>query len=1076
MQKLSTALLEKHSVDSEIRIPVIVSASSDSQHGTGGKPSCTQLEVTNYSGEQLIFYSCCEPALLDLTKQIELACNLTPADRSSTRAPVACHQVYLRASPGSEYLSLETVILWTESLETPDINKLQDSTLEVFTQYVIQGGSLLSSMTDPASRREAMLGQYREWTPREFYNSVHVPDAADTLAQNLKFPGMECDLFPFQKRAVRWLLRREGRDVQEDGRLAPIETSSTNSLPASFHRQKDADGNVYYFSQLFMVLIRDLSQWYDAANSLRGGILAEEMGLGKTVEVTALICSNRRPATFKADPEGLKSSGATLIITPPAILEQWKEELKRHAPSLSVHHYTGIKRTASNRIGKGKADDDEVMNDLAGFDVVLTTYSVISREIHYAGAAPKRNLRHEKRFEQRKTPLVRISWWRVCLDEAQMVESGVSHAAQVARMIPRENAWAVTGTPLRKNIDDLFGLFLFLHYGPYCYSNPLWKRLHSRFGPVLVNIIGTIALRHTKDRVRDELRLPPQKRIVITTPFTAVEEQRYEQLFKEMRKECELDPTGGPLRDDWDPADPRTIDKMRSWLTRLRQTCLHPEIAGNRRRAIAGAAPLRTVDDVLESMIDANEATLRSEERSLLLSQLRRGQLLENAKKRQEALVLWQKALDHSTKLVEDSREQLRLLKDNASNKDAPGLFEDPEEADKNSRLGQCRLKLRGALEIQHIAVFFTANAFYQIKSDPNLTVPDSDEFKALQKREEDGYEAAKVIRKEMLVDASQKADRHMKAIKEKAQRKQFVNIPKMDPHIYSRGIEAYNVISNFEDLCEALNKHAEQYKEWRETMAGLVTKSLIDQEEDAELEGDEYERSTKHQDEMYVYMEGLRSIYADRSDALTGEKNVLISHEVKAGIVQAQKGEGPSPQLFLKVMNARSELMPDPTIGSLRKIISELRSIFTSLEWQASAGNPRARAEHEVVEMVLKNATQMIAEQLKVSSGLEREVEMFRDAMNHRLEYYRHLQQISDTVAPYDEQSAGMPLDEALFAQKAEQEQKTEEKISSLKSKARYLLHLREDSSADDSSRTCIICQCPFEVGEYGSKKATAS
>ncbi|CAG8421838.1 unnamed protein product [Penicillium salamii] len=633
-------------------------------------------------------------------------------------------------------------------------------------------------------------------------------------------------------------------------------------------------------------------------------------------------------------------------------------------------------------------------------------------------------------------------------------------------MIPRENAWAVTGTPLRKNIDDLFGLFLFLHYGPYCYSNPLWKRLHARFGPVLVNIIGTIALRHTKDRVRDELRLPPQKRIVITTPFTAVEEQRYEQLFKEMRKECELDHTGGPLRDDWDPADPRTIDKMRSWLTRLRQTCLHPEIAGNRRRAIAGAAPLRTVDDVLESMIDANEAALRSEERSLLLSQLRRGQLLENAKKRQEALVLWQKALDHSTKLVEDSREQLRLLKDNASNKDAPGLFEDPEEADKNSRLGQCRLKLRGALEIQHIAVFFTANAFYQIKSDPNLTDPDSDEFKALQKREEDGYEAAKVIRKEMLVDASQKADRHMKAIKEKAQRKQFVKIPKMDPHIYSRGIEAYNVISNFEDLCEALNKHAEQYKEWRETMAGLVTKSLIDQEEDAELEGDEYERSTKHQDEMYVYMEGLRSIYADRSDALTGEKNVLISHEVKAGIVQAQKGEGPSPQLFLKVMNARSELMPDPTIGSLRKIISELRSIFTSLEWQASVGHPRARAEHEVVEMVLKNATQMIAEQLKVSSGLEREVEMFRDAMNHRLEYYRHLQQISDTVAPYDEQSAGMPLDEVLFAQKAEQEQKAEEKISSLKSKARYLLHLREDSSADDSSRTCIICQCPFEVG----------
>ena len=809
---MSKKLLHQHSAESETRIPVVLTVNSDQQHGSGGKPSCAQLEVTNQAGAQLLSYSCCEPALFDLIKQIQLASELTPANRSSSRTPVACHQAHLHASPDSEYISLEVVTLWTESLETPDLKKLQDSALEVFTKYVLQEGSPQGRIPDQGSRREAMLGEPKEWSPRQFYDSVHVPESADTTAEKIKFPGMECDLFPFQKRAVRWLLQREGQEVQADGRLAPMENLPSGGLPASFTRQQDADGGTYYFSHLFMTLIRDPSQWYDAANHLRGGILAEEMGLGKTVEVTALICLNRRMAHVKADPEGLKSSGATLIITPPAILEQWKEELKKHAPSLSVHHYTGIKRTPSNRIGKEQTDDDILMNELAGFDVVLTTYNVISREIHYAAAAPRRNLRHEKRFEQRKTPLVRISWWRVCLDEAQMVESGVSHAAQVACMIPRVNAWAVTGTPLRKNIDDLSGLFLFLHYGPYCHSNPLWKRLHSRFGHVLMDIIGMITLRHTKDCVRDELRLPPQKRVVITTPFTAVEEQRYEQLFREMAEDCGLDAMGGPLRHDWDLADPRTIEKMRSWLTRLRQTCLHPEIAGTKRRPIAGAAPLRTVDDVLESMIEANEAALRSEERFLLSSQLRRGQLLENAKRRREALELWQKALDHSTRLVEDSREQLRLLKDNTSSKDAPGLFEDPEESDKNSRLGQCRLKLRAALEIQHIAVFFTANAYYQIKTDPNLTDPDSDEFKVLQKREEDGYEAAKVIRKEMLVDVSQKTERHMKVVKEKMQKKQFVNIPKMDAHIYSRGIEAYNAISNFEDLCEALNKHAEQY------------------------------------------------------------------------------------------------------------------------------------------------------------------------------------------------------------------------------------------------------------------------
>jgi len=92
----------------------------------------------------------------------------------------------------------------------------------------------------------------------------------------------------------------------------------------------------------------------------------------------------------------------------------------------------------------------------------------------------------------------------------------------------------------------------------------------------------------------------------------------------------------------------------------------------------------------------------------------------------------------------------------------------------------------------------------------------------------------------------------------------------------------------------------------------------------------------------------------------------------------------------------------------------------------------------------------------------------MFRDTMNNRLEYYRHLQQISDTVAPYDEENAGKPMNEDLFASKLKQEEKLESKISSLKSKRRYLIHLRDESGSEDSSRICIICQSSFEVGKY--------
>ncbi|KAJ5298639.1 protein BMH2 [Penicillium atrosanguineum] len=1071
--------------DISCSLPVLVDlrsfgASLDDSNGNteqgqpGHKSWSLELRATDTEKLDFLKQQFNDLQLSNFFQQLEHVTRLTSADRYLSRSPPrACYQASIRLLPEYKCLQLDVVTLWEDSLQIPDFVHLQDPVLEVFAKYALhEYYDCPKSLSGQRERREKLLGYSRAWSPRQFYESVHVPSDTKSASAEIHCPGLACQLFPFQRRAVRWLLRREGVELQKDGKVTLTERSPSDGLPASYKKMKDADGKTCYFSHLFMTITTNIHHWSDATDHLRGGILAEEMGLGKTVEMIALINLNRRVANenVKFDPDGLRPSGATLIITPPAILEQWKQEIEQHAPGLRVHHYTGIKR------GQEKSDD-LVIEEIADFDVVLTTYNVISREIHYAGAAPKRSLRHEKRFEPRKTPLVRISWWRVCLDEAQMIESGVSNAAKVARLIPRENAWAVTGTPLRKNIDDLFGLLLFLHYRPFSDSSTLWKRLFSRFGPVLVKIINATALRHSKDRVRDELRLPPQKRIVITTPFTAIEEQHYGQLFEEMCEQCGLEASGAPLRDDWNPEDPGTVEKMRTWLTRLRQTCLHPEVSGSNRRALGAAnGPLRTVGEVLEVMVENTDTSIRTEERTLLLSQLRRGQLLENAKRRKESLAIWQATLQYSTELVEDSRKQLRLQRlkskdDNVSNRagstDVVDLSdEDNEEVDKNSRIGQCRLRLRAALEVQHIAVFFTANAYYQIKSDPNLTQPDSEEFKALEKKEEEGYEAAKLIRKEMLTDISRKVERYMKIIKEKKQQNQFVQIPKLEPHLYNRGLVSYRLINKLEDLCDALNKHAAQYNEWRKVMVQLVSQSLIDQEEDAELEGNEYERSTKHQDEMYVYMEALRSMYADRHDALTGQKNILISHEVKLGIIQAQKGEGPSPELFLRIMNTRSDLMPDPELGSLRGIVSELRSLVTSLEWQAGEGSSRAIAELEIVGMVLKNAGQMISEQLKVSSSLEREVEMFRDTMNNRLEYYRHLQQISDTVAPYDEENAGKPMNEDIFTSKLEQEEALEKKIASLKSKRRYLIHLRDESGSEDTSRICIICQSSFEVG----------
>ncbi len=73
------------------------------------------------------------------------------------------------------------------------------------------------------------------------------------------------------------------------------------------------------------------------------------------------------------------------------------------------------------------------------------------------------------------------------------------------------------------------------------------------------------------------------------------------------------------------------------------------------------------------------------------------------------------------------------------------------DSVDPSSRLGVFRNRLRGALEMLHMAVFFRANAYFQIKSNEEMTVPGSPEFEALEKLESEGYDEAKRLRREIL-------------------------------------------------------------------------------------------------------------------------------------------------------------------------------------------------------------------------------------------------------------------------------------------------------------------------------------
>ena len=950
-------------------------------------------------------------------------------------------------------MKLELNLFWNE---TPSPrNGLRQVTHREVSQAVID-------TFYPANRQEIVAS-----SPLDFYDAAYVPPKANLSSATIDIPGLEATLFPYQKRTLEWLLSREGVQWSGNG-ITSLTSQSTAPLADSSRVVKDLDGREIFLSEIFHTISTSNSRFRQAELAANGGILAEEMGLGKTLEILALILLHTRPSAaldrIEDGSSALIPSGATLIVTPESLRQQWMSEISRHAPGLRYTCYQGCKREG----GEG----DDVAQRLAQCDVVITTYSVLSAELHFTSEPSQRPRRHAQIYERPRSPLIQVAWWRLCLDEAQMVENSMSQASKIARVIPRDNSWAISGTPVKDDVQDLHGLLMFLGYEPFCSAPHLWKVVLKQKG-LFQKLFNALALRHTKTLVRDEISLPPQHRYVISVPFTAVEEQHYQTLFRDMAEECGVDIHGNPVIEDWVPE--RFYENMRIWLNRLRQTALHPEVGPYNRRTLGQSKdrPMRTVEEVLDAMIEQSESNIRADERALISTKLTRGQLLENSPRVREALVIWQDVMKETEKMVEVSRAELGAEVANLKGKgiaqqdrsqeesEANGSEDDEEdgEGESKGRLGEFRRKLRSNLEMQHKAVFFCANAFFQIRDNPDLTEPDSDEFKRLKKLEDDGYEEAKIVRREILGESHKKATRLMNKISRKASAQSFAEIPELVVKT-ERGIESSTTIEKLEVLYDELNEQANTIDEWRESVIQLLLKSLLDEEDELETTGEELMDSAKIQDELMVYSQALRGVIADRQDAMTGQTNELIKFETQNSLRMAREGEGPAPEKLIQLMEVRGRIKPQTANTSMRGAISEFRSLVSKLNNEEHK-TQRVVAEHAIAVRHLQATQAALQEQNKIVTALESEVDRFSATMNARLEYYRQLQSVSDSVLPYD----GAKTEEAM-ARLVKAEEGIQRKVATGGAKHRYLIHLKEAGSKSHEPRMCVICQTTFETG----------
>lgn len=184
---------------------------------------------------------------------------------------------------------------------------------------------------------------------------------------------------------------------------------------------------------------QEQSQW-------KGGLLGDEMGMGKTIQAVSLIMSDY-PAKSPA-----------LVVVPPVALMQWKSEIEAYTDgklSVLVYHITSNPKCKSMTV-----------KDLKKFNVIMVSYS--SLESMY-----RKENKGWNRYDgivKEDSVLHAIHYHRVILDEAHSIKQRTTGVARACFALKADYKWCLSGTPVQNRIGEFFSLLRFLEIAPFaCY-------------------------------------------------------------------------------------------------------------------------------------------------------------------------------------------------------------------------------------------------------------------------------------------------------------------------------------------------------------------------------------------------------------------------------------------------------------------------------------------------------------------------------------------------------------------------------------------------------------------------------
>ena len=339
----------------------------------------------------------------------------------------------------------------------------------------------------------------------------------DQLQTALNLPEMEppssvvTPLLRHQKQALWFMTEKE-----KPRKFGPNE-SDNNSL---WRVQTSANGKKRY-REIISGIVMD----HEPPQS-RGGLLADMMGLGKTLSVLSLVLSSQAESWewAKKPPQsdlihnlpGIRNTKTTFLVAPLSAVNTWAMQVREHlAPkALSFYLFHGSGRTSD-------------VDELAQHDLVVTTYSTVLSEL--SGKSSKRG----------PSPLTKMNMFRIVLDEAHTIREQGAAQTQAIFKLNSQRRWSVTGTPVQNRLEDLVSVTKFLRLYPYDDRSRFGTYILSRFKTGDTTVLASLRVlidSFTLRRVKDKIDLPPRHDKIITLNFTEKERDLHE-LFRHESKD-----------------------------------------------------------------------------------------------------------------------------------------------------------------------------------------------------------------------------------------------------------------------------------------------------------------------------------------------------------------------------------------------------------------------------------------------------------------------------------------------------------------------------------------------------------